>query len=50
MNRTYFFIETIGASQLGTSNRQARDTISEQLFGDYLQCLKKAGCCIPGCN
>jgi RHS repeat-associated protein len=50
MNRTYFFIETIGASQLGTSSRQARDTISEQLFGDYLQCLKKAGCCIPGCN
>jgi len=50
MNRTYFFIETIGASQLGTSSRQARDTISEQLFGEYLQCLKKAGCCIPGCN
>ena len=50
MNRTCFFIETIGASQLGTSSRQARDTISEQLFGDYLQCLKKAGCCIPGCN
>jgi len=50
MNRTYFFIETIGASQLGTSSRQARDTISEQLIGGYLQCLKKSGCCIPGCN
>ena len=48
--RSYYFIEGVGASELGVSSRQAKDAASEQLFGEYLACLKKAGCCISGCK
>ena len=50
MNRNYYLIETTGASQVGIPAGQLRGVASEQLFIDYLQCLKKAGCCIADCN
>ncbi len=50
LNRNYFFIQTMGVTQYGVSMKQARDAVAEELFIDYLQCLKAAGCCMKPCN
>jgi len=50
LNRNYFFIQTMGANQFGVSLKQARDTVAEGLFIDYLRCVKAAGCCVQLCE
>jgi RHS repeat-associated protein len=50
LNRNYFFIQTMGVSQFGVSLKQARETVSEGLFLDYLRCLEGTGCCVRLCG
>jgi RHS repeat-associated protein len=50
LNRNYYSIQTMGVDQFGISTKQARDAVSEQLFADYVQCLKAAGCCLRICK